>query len=400
MIWLIFALLTLLAVAFVIVPLVGNRAITPVSSQDELNITLRRDQLAELDNDLKNGLLDQDQYDSAASDIKLALAAEVTDKPTPTRNTGSESPWAVIIALVLFVPVAGFGLYQFLGEPNAEHLLTQTASQASPSLEEMINKLEARMAEDPTNHQEWMMLARSYNALHQDALAIKTYRRAIEALGDDPTLLVNLADALSQKNDGRFSGEPLGLIKRAIQADPNHLDSLFLLGKEAYDRSAFQQALTYWVKLRGLVNENDLAPVVRAINAARAQLNLPPEEPPVAETTSNAAISVTVLLDKGLSNNLNPDTTVYIFARAKEGPAIPLAAGKVKVSDLPTTVILDDSMAMTPELTLSNFPEVIIGARVAIGGNAKPTQGDLEGILTTTVSQDTQVTLVIDRVVP
>ncbi len=405
MIWFVFSLMTVLAVAFVVLPLVGNKKITPPTSQNDLNITLRRDQLGELEEDLKNGLLDKDQYDNAVSDIKLALTAEVNDGPTKARAQSSfaESPLIVIILLVLLIPITGFGLYQLLGEPNAEILLTQKSAPASPSVEEMmemIETLEARMAEDPTNHQGWMMLARSYNALHQEDKAIKTYRRALQSIGNDPTLLVNLADALSQKKDGSLIGEPLELIKRAVEIDPTHLDSLFLLGKEAYDRGAFEEALTYWVKLRGLVNENDLDPVNRAINAARTQLNLPPQEQPVASSISNSAISVTLSVDKTLSENLNPDTTVYIFARAKEGPPIPLAAGKVKVSDLPTTVILDDSMAMSPELTLSNFPEVIIGARVAIGGSAKPTQGDLEGTLTATVSADTQVTLLINRVVP
>ena len=57
-------------------------------------------------------------------------------------------------------------------------------------------------------------------------------------------------------------------------------------------------------------------------------------------------------------------------------------------------------MAMAPEPSLSKLPGVSIGARVAIGGSAKPTQGDLEGTLTATVSADTQVTLLINRVVP
>jgi cytochrome c-type biogenesis protein CcmH len=115
---------------------------------------------------------------------------------------------------------------------------------------------------------------------------------------------------------------------------------------------------------------------------------------------SSAGISGTVKLAPALADKAAPTDTVFIFARPAQGSKTPLAILKRQVKDLPAAFTLDDSMAMTPSLALSNFSEVIVGARVAKSGNAIPQSGDLEGLSPPIKAGATGLTIVIDRALP
>ena len=90
-----------------------------------------------------------------------------------------------------------------------------------------------------------------------------------------------------------------------------------------------------------------------------------------------------------------------MFARAAAGPPMPLAVKRLTLADLPTTVVLTEEMGMLPNMKLSQFPQIVIGARVSASGNAKAQSGDLQ-TLSAPIAVDTKtpVVLVIDDVVP
>jgi hypothetical protein len=96
-------------------------------------------------------------------------------------------------------------------------------------------------------------------------------------------------------------------------------------------------------------------------------------------TTAARSIQVSVKLSPALAAKAAPGDAVYIFARAAQGPKMPLAIVRKQVKDLPVTVTLDDSMAMVPEMNMSRFPVLVIGARVSKSGDAITKPGDLEG---------------------
>ena len=99
-----------------------------------------------------------------------------------------------------------------------------------------------------------------------------------------------------------------------------------------------------------------------------------------SSTHAGASLKVTVSLSPALAKKAAPDDVVFIFARAAHGPRMPLAIVRKQVKDLPTTVVLDDSLGMNPEMKLSSVPEAIVVARVSKSGMANAQAGDLEGV--------------------
>jgi cytochrome c-type biogenesis protein CcmH len=139
----------------------------------------------------------------------------------------------------------------------------------------------------------------------------------------------------------------------------------------------------------------------------------PPAAPPASaasDDTGSAAsedavagpgLRVQVALAPGLNGRLPPSTPVFIYAKAASGPPMPLAVQRATLADLPLEARLDDSMAMMPAMQLSNFPQVIVGARVSPSGQAMPRPGDLQGE-TGPVASDraAPVGVEINRVIP
>ena len=123
--------------------------------------------------------------------------------------------------------------------------------------------------------------------------------------------------------------------------------------------------------------------------------------PPPTVAAANARLEVNVALDPALATRAAPDDIVFIFAQAAQGPRMPLAIVRSQVQALPTTVTLDDSTALTPEMKLSQFKQVIVGARISKSGNAAPQAGDLEGYSDTiTLDSAKSLNVNINRVVP
>ena len=117
--------------------------------------------------------------------------------------------------------------------------------------------------------------------------------------------------------------------------------------------------------------------------------------------TSMSAIDVQVNLASVLLKKASPEDTVFIFARASEGPRMPLAIVRKQVKDLPVRVTLDDSTAMSPAMRLSKFKQVVISARVSKSGDATPRSGDLSG--SSAAIQPGEVTgviITIDQILP
>ena len=256
-------------------------------------------------------------------------------------------------------------------------------------LEAMAEQLAQRLEKEPQNAEGWVMLGRIQRALARYEQADAALQKAI-ALERNNDILVERAEVLAQKNNGSFKGEPWAIINGVLKAEPQNGNALLLAGSAAFSEGRFKDALVYWEKVRGLVpaSSPDVPALAEAIDKAREQLGLPAQAPPstanapasagVVNSTSNGTERLTgrVTLGPELVSQVSPKDTVFIYANAAEGPRMPLAIIRTTVDKLPYDFVLDDSLAMNPQMKLSQVKSVMVRARISKTGNAMPQAGD------------------------
>jgi cytochrome c-type biogenesis protein CcmH len=393
------AVLLLLAVAIVLRPLLKSGAGTGVA-RDKANFEIYRDQLAELENDLESGVLGAEQFEQAKADLDrrvLEEAARPAQGVTVARR-GHAAP----IAVSVLIPVAAVLLYLQFGTPQGldvtQHAPGDVSSMTAEHFQEMTEKLAARMREKPDDAEGWMMLGRAYRALERFQEAADALGKAVALNPDNADLLADLAEALALKNGRTLAGEPTKLLDRALKLDPDNDKVLALSGSAAFERKDYKAAIRHWEAL--LKRPKVSGELAQALSAGIAEAKaLSTGKKTVAAKPAPGRVSGTVTLDAALRARAAPGDTVFVYARAAQGPRMPLAIVQVQVKDLPYNFSLDDSMAMMPEMKLSAFTEVIVGARVSKSGGAKPAAGDLEGASAKVSPGADGVTVAINQVV-
>ena len=308
------------------------------------------------------------------------------------RTPGSKSLLAAIAGFALIISVAG---YAWIGTPQAlnAELRAPPPPVTAAQVEAMVRGLAERLKERPDDADGWVMLARSYAALDRHPEAVPAFQRALALRPRDAGLMADYADALAMASGGTLAGEPSRVIDQALAIEPAHPKLLALAGTAAFSRKDFAGALRHWEKLAQLAPDSEyMAQLQSGIDAARQRLAGPAAAPasaptasttaPIAPVPATAAASVSgeVRLAPDLAAKVAPEDTVFIFARAAEGPRMPLAILRKQVKDLPVQFTLDDSLAMSPAAKLSSAARVVVGARISKSGDAIPRAGDLQGL--------------------
>ena len=412
--WISAALLLLLALALVLPALLKskNNVDTIADTAAQANLSVLRSQLTQIEADFEAGSINADQLALAKSDIERRTLEEESAPETavvPARST--RTAWALGLA----IPLLALGVYSFLGNINAldpANLEAKAETDLTPEqIETMVSafaaRLEAVPASEAPDPKAWEMLARSYAAMQKFPEANKAYKRAVELNPGNAQTLADHAEVLAMLQGQSMAGEPTRLYERALVLDPNNLKALALAGTAEFEKKDFAKASEFWSKAQGLAPPgSDFAKgLASSVEEARAALGEAGTSQVVAKsaptsTLATASIQGVVSLSPALKSKVASDDTIFIFARAAQGPRMPLAILKRKASELPITFTLDDSTAMTDELKLSKFELVIVGARVSKSGNALPQSGDLIGQSTSFKPSGSKLTLVIDSVQP
>ena len=396
------ALLLAVALLFVLPTLLRQAAVVnPHALRAEVNLTVLRDQMRELDADLAAGTINATAHASAREELERRVAEDVQPGVESVDATTTGKRWTAA-GVGLSVPLVAISLYLVLGSPAALDPAQTTAAAPQDKPHEiteeqilsMVAALAQRLQNEPGNAEGWTMLARSYNAMGRYGEAADAYARLVKLVPGDAALLADYADTLAMSSNRSLQGDPEKLIAQALTADPKNVKALALSGSAAFERRDFTRAAAQWQKVLLLVPpESEMARSTQnSISQAQAQVGGPAAAPaavaPVAPSAPMTAVAApagaevagTVELDAALRSKVADTDTVFIFARAAQGPRFPLAVLRKQVKDLPTSFVLDDSMSMMPDVKLSSFPLVVVGARISKSGSATPSAGDLEGL--------------------
>lgn len=440
--WFIATLLIALTLGMLLWPLLRARHAAVEPDDDAAAIAVYRDQKRALDTECAAGAITTSERDATLTELARRISEDVAatvlapaSSPASAASTATPAPrraWALAVALLLLVPAASFMLYQRLGNPVAAIAATAVGSGTGHEVSErqiaaMVESLAKRLKQNPNDADGWVLLAHSYQALERFAESADAYARADALIPNNASLLADYADALAMAQGRKLAGAPAGLIQRALAIDPKNKKALALAATVALEERDFDISIAYWRRLAaelpiGSDEARQVADVIAEVDATKREGKGSPPAPsrsatiepskrtaetappapsaPRGGTGAAGSIAGRVDLEAALASKVALNDTVFIFARAAEGPRMPLAVLRIPAKELPRDFSLDDSMSMAPGVKLSAAPSVIVEARISKSGNALPQSGDLFGRSAPLKPGATGVRITIDQVVP
>lgn len=412
----------------------GHGSSTPhAATAQAASLGILKQELERLDLDLAEGRLAHDQHAGARQELQRRVLAEAEGEAPAARPGDPRKTWlgsAAAVTLFAFVAYGFLGNREALSPNPATALATpsQAATEQTPparnddaaaAVQQMVDNLAQRLETEPALAQDvgaWTMLARSYAAMQRFPEADKAYARAIALTPRDPQLLADRADVLAMLQGRRAAGEPERLIEEALRLQPDNLKALALAGSAAYERNDVAAAIDFWQRARdkapagsefaagldrSLADARGVAGTAGKAGAAAGSAGIANNAGATSATTAApASITGRVSIAPSLAARVAPTDTVFITARAATGPRMPLAVLRRTAGELPFDFKLDDSMAMSPEFTLSKYPNVVVTARVSRSGNAMPATGDPVVSVPVEVGARAPVGLLIDTLQP
>jgi len=436
--WVLMVLMLLAAIVLLVYPLLKVREKTTLAYK-ESNLKINQDKIKELDQDLKEGRIDQHFYRAAREELDRELLIDIpaVNKQNAAlhyTNTASRHP-ALALVIAIFVPMLALLLYLALGMHSASEesfIASQKqpqvqSSQALPSVEEMAKKLEAHIEQNGGTVQEWTMLGRAHKYLGNYEQAAKAFAVVLEKDKNNVPVMLESAEMMALSNNRSFTPEARELVLQAYALQPDDANALWFAGVAEYQYGNYQQAIDHLVKLLPLAGgeEDVMKSIVSIVAKSREQLiasgkEMPELEdllgmkamaaadtaPPAKMTEAPTAaamksLQVTVDVSAAVREKFDAGDAIFVYAKAKQGPRMPLAVQRMTLSALPATVVLDDSMAMVDGMNLSAFDQLVVSARVTKSGSAISQSGDYIGqIDVDDKNAGTTLNVVIDTVVP
>lgn len=363
---------------------------------DGASVAVHREHWQAVQAEARAGLLSPAQREAAEREIESRALADLAGPPTAGASVPAAAPdRRTALALGALIPLAAIALYLQLGRPDAAVPQPPAAVGAAAGahamtpeqVQQRVAALAERLAANPADADGWLMLGRSYTALGRYADGAAALRRAAALLPPNAGLLADLADLTGMAQGKRLAGEPARLVQAALDLDPRHVKALALAGSVAFEARDYPTARDYWERLVAVLPPD--APMLRGVRGSIAeatQLEAAAGAPasaaaaPAPAVAAGAEIRGEIELAPALAARVAPGDTVFVFARAVEGPRMPLAVQRFAAGSATRwAFVLDERSAMSPALRLGDAPKVIVGVRISKSGQATPASGDLIG---------------------
>ena len=383
------------------------------------NVTAYRTRLAELETEREAGLVSAQDVEALKTELaaRLLSEAQVEDQPEQAgAKAGAGRRWLPGLLTTALLLVFACGWYGYSGSWKDQQQLAAGAAQ-SDQVAVMVQRLVEKLQQQPDDPEGWAMLGRSYFVTQRFEESAKAYGEAnARAAQPNPEWLAGQGEALAFARDRDLQGTPAQLFERALAVAPDYGKALWYSGMAAAQAGDLAAAKLRWTRLMA---QPDLPPQMREVLQAHLQElagqsagpGAGPGPAPImggaaAGPSAPAAVSgppldLHVTLAPELAGKIPPGAVLFVFAKAEQGPPMPLAVQRLPGQLPPLEVKLDDSMAMAPSLRLSAFDRYIVTARLSGGGGAQSQSGDLEGSLHVARDQAGKpLELRIDKIVP
>jgi cytochrome c-type biogenesis protein CcmH len=275
------------------------------------------------------------------------------------------------IASMIVIAAVSAGVYSKIGTLDPE-----AADPGVPSVEEMVGSLAARLQENPDDLAGWKMLGRSYMQLQNFAGAAAAFERAVEMeASQNGQTLADLGEAVLMNDSRELLGRAGQLFENALAVTPGNQKALFYSGMAAAQRGDKLLAAERWEALLATSPPPNIAEIIRQ-RVAELRGESPVPQPTPQPAAGGPVVSVAISLGPDAQAANLPDSTVFVIARDPNQPAPPVAAVRLRLSELPTTVPIGDGDAMIPGRVPSGFQNLEIIARVSLTGEPIAQAGD------------------------
>ena len=414
--WASFALLTLIALLFIIVPfLKKERVVTITHNANAELISIYEQRLVELQADLDNQRIDSQNHNEAIVELKRRLLNELS--PEKSLNSRGDNRIFALTGAAFLIALAGI-FYAMTGSQqqiaawhDAMDNLADYGQRAVMQKGEPLTKnelqafalaLRTKLSQSGDDEVAWMLLGRVAIMLNEFDMAKQSFDKALSMNSDNMQALVSYSQVLLLEGSDENMTRAAGMLSKVLQAQPNNLDAISLLALIAFERKDWIQAKAAFEVLLASMDESDTryAMISKRISEIDGQIakqsELNSHDQQVVQ-----GIQVTVKIDEQLEEKQPSNGILFVFAKASEGSPMPLAVVKLTDYSFPITVELSDKNAMMAGLNLSSANEIVISARISNDDSVMPSTGELEGHSEVLLRKDVrQVQLNIDTLIP